>query len=286
MANKDKRGREAKGSGQDAWHRWRLAAPDPSFTLASLDPGEKPFSGGDKAADRARVDALALELDALQNLFYADRRYKLLVVLQGIDTSGKDGTLRAVFGRMSPIGLRTVAWRAPSESELARDFLWRIHWQVPAAGEIVCFNRSHYEDVLVPVANGAITAEETGRRYAHINAFERLLAETGTVVLKFLLHISRDEQRKRLQQRIDDPEKRWKFQRGDLEVRKQWDAYQDAYGRAIAATATPWAPWTIVPSDSKTHRSLMIALAVRDALRALDLRYPDPDPTLRDVKVD
>jgi PPK2 family polyphosphate:nucleotide phosphotransferase len=284
--NKNNGGKDARPADPEAWQAWRLSASNPGFSLATLDPGARPCSLGDKAADRARVDELALELDTLQNLFYADRRYKLLIVLQGIDTSGKDGTLRAVFGRMSPIGVRTVAWRAPNDSERAHDFLWRIHWQVPAAGEIVCFNRSHYEDVLVPVVGRQIDPQETERRYAHINAFERLLAETGTVVLKFLLHISRDEQRKRLQQRIDDPEKRWKFQREDLEVRRHWAAYQHAYERAVAATATPWAPWTIVPADSKTHRNLMIAQAVRDALRGLDLRYPDADPTLRGLKVE
>jgi PPK2 family polyphosphate:nucleotide phosphotransferase len=286
VANRKKQVSRSKAAEQDAWGRWRLAAPDPAFTLSALDPGETPFSSGDKASDRAAVQTLADELDTLQNLFYADHRYKMLVVLQGTDTSGKDGTLRAVFGRMSPIGVRAVAWRAPSEFERAHDFLWRIHREVPAAGEIVCFNRSHYEDVLVPVVAGHIDAEETARRYAHINAFERLLAETGTVVLKFLLHISREEQRDRLQQRIDEPDKRWKFQHGDLEVRLHWEAYQEAYARAIGATATPWAPWTIVPADSKTHRNLMIARAVRDAVRALDLRYPDPDPALRRLKVE
>jgi PPK2 family polyphosphate:nucleotide phosphotransferase len=267
------------------WAQWRLSAPDPAFSLAALDPGAKPFSLGGKTADREQVDALALELDALQELFYADHRHKLLVVLQGLDTSGKDGTLRAVFGRMSPIGLRTVAWGVPSQNERTHDFLWRIHAQVPAAGEIVGFNRSHYEDVLVPVVEGQIDAEQTARRHAQINDFERLLTESGTVVLKFLLHISADEQRKRLQQRIDDPTKRWKFQAGDLAVRLKWDAYQQAYQAAVAATATPWAPWTIVPADSKTHRNLMVALAVREALQGLALRYPDEDPSLRDLKV-
>jgi PPK2 family polyphosphate:nucleotide phosphotransferase len=270
---------------QQAWQTWRLTAASTSFSLAQLDPAAKPFSSGDKAADRDRVDELAQELDTLQNLFYADGRFKLLVVLQGIDTSGKDGTLRTVFGRMSPIGVRTVAWRAPSEAERAHDFLWRIHQQVPGLGEVVCFNRSHYEDVLVPVVAGTIDAEQTAQRYAQINDFERLLGETGTVVLKFLLHISPDEQRKRLQQRIDDPAKRWKFQRGDLDVRKQWGLYQQAYDNALRATATPHAPWTIVPADSKTHRNLMVALALRDALRGLDLRYPDPDPSLAELVV-
>ncbi|MEO7392353.1 MAG: PPK2 family polyphosphate kinase [Ramlibacter sp.] len=268
-----------------AWKQYRLSAPDPSFSLAGIDPGLKPFSSGDKKSDQQRVDQLAQELDELQNLLYADRRYKMLVVLQGLDTSGKDGTLRAVFGRMSPLGVRTVGWKAPSEAERARDYLWRIHQEVPASGEIVAFNRSHYEDVLVPVVEGLIDADETLRRYAQINDFERLLAQTGTVVLKFMLHISKDEQRKRLQDRIDDPAKRYKFQRGDLHVREKWDDYQNAYQQAIAATATPWAPWNVVPADSKTHRNLMIALAMREALQRLQLRYPDTDPSLASLKV-
>ena len=269
----------------NAWLQHRLAACDPGFTLAAIDPGAKPFSCGHKARDQRHVERLAQELDVLQNLFYADRRFKMLVVLQGLDTSGKDGTLRGVFGRMSPLGVRTVAWKAPSEAERAHDFLWRIHQEVPAAGEIVVFNRSHYEDVLVPVVEGAIDGDETQRRYAQVNDFERLLAQTGTVVLKFMLHISKDEQRKRLQDRLDDPAKRYKFQRGDLRVREQWDAYQHAYQQAIASTAAPWAPWIVVPADSKTHRNLMIALALRETLQRLRLRYPDDDPTLASLKV-
>ncbi|MEJ6022963.1 PPK2 family polyphosphate kinase [Ramlibacter sp. PS4R-6] len=270
---------------KDPWLPYRFAGEDAKVSLAAIDPAAKPFSGGSKKQDKERVDALALELDELQNLFYADRRYRLLVVLQGTDTSGKDGTLRAVFGRMSPLGVRTVAWRAPSESERAHDFLWRIHWQVPSAGEFVVFNRSHYEDVLVPVVHGDIDKAEAKRRFAQINDFERLLAEHRTVILKFMLHISKDEQRQRLQERIDDPAKRWKFQRADLDDRKHWDDFQRAYERAIRATATPWAPWIVVPADSKTHRNLMIATALRAALKSLDLRYPDDDPAVASIKV-
>lgn len=267
------------------WAAFRLDAPDDRFSLASIDPGAKPFSSGDKARDREQVDTLAQELDELQNLLFADRRHKVLVILQGLDASGKDGTLRTVFGRMSPLGVRTVGWRAPNEAERAHDYLWRIHQEVPALGEIVVFNRSQYEDVLVPVVNGAIDESETRRRYAQINDFERMLCETGTRLLKFMLHISKDEQRRRLQDRIDDPTKRYKFQHGDLEVRKQWDAYQQAYEALLRATATPWAPWMVVPADSKTHRNLMIGLALREALRALPLRYPDDDPTLAGLVV-
>ena len=241
---------------------FQVAAADAAVDLTAFDPAAKPFSLGAKARDREAVDALAVELDALQNLFYADRRHKLLVVLQGIDTSGKDGTLRGVFGRMSPLGIVTVGWQAPSMVERAHDHLWRIHQRVPGSGEIVVFNRSHYEDVLVPVVNRTIDAAETRRRYAQINDFERL------------------------QDRVDDPAKRWKFKREDLDVRKQWDAYQAAYAAAIGTTGTPWAPWTVVPADSKTHRNLMIATALKQTLEGLGLRYPQDDPTLAGLRVE
>jgi PPK2 family polyphosphate:nucleotide phosphotransferase len=264
--------------------RYRHERAGKPFDLAAIDPGDKPFSAGRKATDQARVDELALELDALQNLLYADRRHKLLVVLQGTDTSGKDGTLRGVFSRMSPLGVRTAAWKAPNEAERAHDFLWRIHGQVPGAGEIVVFNRSHYEDVLVPWVQGSLSQEQLVRRYTQINDFERLLVKTGTTVLKFMLHISRDEQRKRLQQRIDDPAKRWKFQKEDLEVHKNWDAYQAAYERAISTTGTRWAPWTVVPADSKTHRNLMIANLLKRAMHGMDLAFPEND-SIASIKV-
>ena len=257
----------------------------PDFDFTRFDPASKPFSGGDKAGDKATVAELAGDIDGLQDMLYADRRFKLLVVLQGTDTSGKDGTIRGVFSQTSALGVHTVAWKAPTEAERARDYLWRIHEKVPATGEITIFNRSHYEDVLVPVVKQWITPEQTAQRYAHINDFERLLSETGTVVLKFLLHISKEEQRVRLQERLDDPAKHWKFAVGDLEERKLWDAYQAAYGAAVAATGTPWAPWTIVPAESKTHRNLMIAMAVKQALERLKLRYPPGDPALSRLKV-
>lgn len=255
-------------------------------SLQDFDPADKPFSTGEKNQDKALVESLALELDELQNLFYADKRYKLLVILQGTDTSGKDGTIRSVFGRMSALGVHTVGWKAPNEAERAHDYLWRIHQQVPQAGDITIFNRSHYEDVLVPVVNGWITPEQQHQRYGHINDFERMLSQTGTIVLKFMLHISRDEQRQRLQERLDDPTKHWKFAMSDIDARKQWDQYQHAYEQLLAATHTPWAPWTIVPADSKTHRNLMIATVLREVLRNLDLRYPPGDPALAHFKVE
>lgn len=270
-----------KGSTWSDW-QWR----DGKTSLADWDPGAKPFSEGKKSDDKAAVEELAQEIDALQNLFFADGRYKMLLVLQGTDTAGKDGTVRGVFARTSPLGVHTVGWKAPTETERAHDFLWRIHQQAPGAGEIMVFNRSHYEDVLVPVVNGWITPEQTRERYEQINAFERLLAQSGTVVLKCLLHISKEEQRERLQDRIDDPAKHWKFSMGDIAVRKQWDAYRLAYDSALRATNTEWAPWIVVPADSKTHRNLMIGTLVRDSLKALKLRFPAQDPTQVGLRVE
>ncbi len=269
----------------DFQYRSALKANSKRFELARFDPAAKPFSSGDKARDKTGVETLAIELDRLQDMFYADRRFKLLVILQGTDTSGKDGTIRGVFGQMSALGVHTIGWKAPTEDERAHDYLWRIHQRVPACGEVMIFNRSQYEDVLVPTVNGWITPQQTAQRYTHINEFERMLAETGTVVLKFMLHISKEEQRVRLQERLDDPDKHWKFAAGDLDVRKQWDAYQQAYSNAIAATGTDWAPWTIVPADSKTHRNLMIATAVKQAFEGMKLGYPPGDPALKTLKV-
>ena len=258
---------------------------DKSFKLAGCDPAAKPFSSGDKQKDKATVETLALELDELQNLFYADKRFKLLVILQGMDASGKDGTLRGVFSRVTPLGVHTVGWKAPSEDERAHDYLWRIHQHAPSAGEFMLFNRSQYEDVLVPPVNGWITPAQTAQRYAQINDFERMLSENGTVILKFMLHISYKEQGVRLQERIDDETKHWKFSLGDLEVRKQWKAYQKAYENLLNATSTSWAPWTVVPADSKTHRNLMVASVVNNTLKQLGLRYPPSEPALKGLKV-
>jgi PPK2 family polyphosphate:nucleotide phosphotransferase len=265
--------------------RMRHARPGVKFDLSKIDPAAKPCSNGRKADDKARVEELAVALDGLQNLFWADRRHRLLVVLQGSDTSGKDGTLRGVFGRMSPLGVRVVSWKAPVGAEREHDFLWRIHAAVPGNGEIAVFNRSHYEDVLVPVVQGDLHGDALQRRYRQINDFERLLAESGTVLVKFMLHISRDEQRERLQARLDDPEKAWKFDPNDLDVRERWDDYQRAYQDAISATGTPWAPWHVVPADSKTHRNLVVATVLKATLQSLDLRFPPLPQALAGVRV-
>jgi PPK2 family polyphosphate:nucleotide phosphotransferase len=181
--------------------------------------------------------------------------------------------------------VRAVGWKAPTGEEQAHDFLWRIHAHMPASGEFMIHNRSHYEDVLVPVVQGWIDAKTTAQRYRQINDFERMLTETGTVVLKFMLHISTDEQRHRLQERLDNPAKRWKLSPDDLTTRARWNDYQQAYNNLLRATSTEWAPWTVVPADNKTHRNLMIGTLVRDALKSLKLRYPPDDPKLKGLVI-
>ncbi|MCX8116001.1 MAG: polyphosphate kinase 2 family protein, partial [Burkholderiaceae bacterium] len=235
--------------------------------LKDFDPSAKPLSAGNKAADKERIVDIAKELARLQDNFYALRKDKLLLVLQGMDTSGKDGTIRAVFQAIDPLGVRAVSYRAPTAFEADRDFLWRHHRDVPGKGEIVIFNRSHYEAVLIEYVRGWIDAAERERRFARIVDFERLLADTGTTIVKCFLHISSKEQRKRLQERIDDPSKHWKFNPQDLEERKRWRRYQDAYEAVLQNTATAHAPWYVVPADSKTHRNLMVGTILLETLR-------------------
>ena len=248
----------------------------PPFRLDSIDPGDTSFRGIDKTVAQASLAELSQRLDQWQNVLYADQRYKILLVLQGMDTSGKDGTIRQVFKSVDPLGFRVAAFKAPTAEEKARDFLWRVHAQVPKAGEIVIFNRSHYEDVLVPVVLGQIDALEQERRFAQIRDFERLLHQSGTVLIKCFLHLSKEEQKRRLQERLDRPEKQWKFDPADLQAREQWNSYQQAYEALLNATSTEYAPWWVVPADSKTNRNLMISRLLIEQLERLELRFPIP----------
>jgi len=208
------------------------------------------------------------------------------LILQGMDTSGKDGTVRALFSQINPMGLHATGFVAPTDKEKAHDFLWRVHARVPGKGEIGIFNRSHYEDVLVPRVAGALDDDACARRYAQIRDFERMLAETGTTVVKVFLHISKDEQRARLQARLDDPEKHWKFDPADLAARVKWDVYQRAYADVIDATDCDHAPWYIVPADSKTHRNLIIAHLLLETMQGMKLAWPAPKADMSKVKID
>ncbi|MEJ7805751.1 MAG: PPK2 family polyphosphate kinase [Telluria sp.] len=238
-----------------------------------------------KKQERDATAQLTAHIAQCQEMLYAQRRQKLLIVLQGMDTSGKDGTIRALFSQINPMGLRGVTFKAPSSGELAHDYLWRVHQQVPGNGEIAIFNRSHYEDVLITIVQDMIDEKECKRRYAHIRDFERMLAETGTVIVKIFLHISKDEQRKRLQERLDDPDKQWKFDLGDIVQRKKWDDYQRAYERAIVATDADHAPWYVIPADSKTHRNLLISTLLLEIMQGLKLSFPEADAKLSKLKI-
>ncbi|WP_206955231.1 PPK2 family polyphosphate kinase [Trinickia acidisoli] len=259
--------------------------PSKAFSLADFDTGAKPFSAGSKQGDRERLAAYAAKLDEMQERLHAQRRERVLLVLQGMDTSGKDGTIRAVFHEVDPLGLRIATFRVPTPEEAAHDFLWRVHRQTPQAGELTIFNRSHYEDVLVPRIQGELHAAELAHRYAHIRHFEALLADSGTAILKCFLHISKDEQRERLQARIDDDTKHWKFEPSDLEARRHWDDYQAAYTEALAATSTERAPWYVIPADSKSHRNCMVAALLLRVFERLDLEYPGAKESLKGLTV-
>jgi PPK2 family polyphosphate:nucleotide phosphotransferase len=250
--------------------------PGTKVDLAKRDPADKSAVPGNKAERLARLAELTPRIDALQDLLYAEKKHKVLVVLQGMDTAGKDGTIRHVFSAVDPLGVRAVSFRAPAGEELEQDFLWRVHREVPRLGEIAIFNRSHYEDVLIVRVHKWIDADECKRRYQHINGFERMLTENGMTILKFFLHISKDEQKRRLQERIDDPDKHWKFNPDDLRERKRWDDYMKAYEDAIEATSTDCANWYVIPSDSKSTRNLIISSILIEQLEALKMKYPRP----------
>jgi PPK2 family polyphosphate:nucleotide phosphotransferase len=241
--------------------------------LAKIDPGQKNGFKDRAEAERRTEEDIGV-IDELQDRLYAEGKQALLVVLQAMDTGGKDGTLRRIFGPVDPLGLRAVAFKAPTPEELAHNFLWRIHKQIPAKGEICVFNRSHYEDVLVARVRNLAPRDVIEKRYRDINAFEKLLADDGVSVVKLFLHISKDEQRERLQERIDLPEKRWKFNPGDLDDRKLWDGYMEAYEIALNRCATPEAPWYVVPADRNWYRNAVAAAIIRARLQAMNPQYP------------
>jgi len=249
------------------------------------DAGAAPPAGAPaKDAALARLAKLGSQMDELQSALYAEGRRAVLVVLQGLDTSGKDGTIRKVFSALNPQGLELAAFKAPSPAELAHDFLWRVHQAVPPKGAVGVFNRSHYEDVLVVRVHQLVPESVWRPRYDQINRFERHLVENGTTVLKFLLHLSRDEQRRRLLARLEDPTKYWKFSARDLEERKLWDAYTAAYEETLERTSTDLAPWYVVPADKKYLRDLLIAEVVTETLERMDPKYPGAPEGLEQFK--
>ena len=252
--------------------------------LRDRDAGATPGCK-EKAAAQAALAVEQERLVALQQMLYAQSKHAVLVVLQAMDTGGKDGTIRRVFGPLNPQGVQVASFKAPTAEELAHDFLWRIHAVTPRTGMIRVFNRSHYEDVLIARVHKLAPREILERRYRQINDFERHLTENGVTIIKCYLHISRDEQRERLQARIDTPDKHWKFNRQDLAERKRWNDYQRAYELALTRCNTRWAPWHVIPADHKWYRDLAVAAVVRSALEKLNLKFPKADPTLAGLRV-
>ena len=264
--------------------RYRIK-PGHKLDLSKWDADEHAeFKSKDTA--QAKTADLVQELDHLQELLYAEHKHKVLIVLQGMDTSGKDGTIRQVFSGVNPQGVRVASFKQPTPPELAHDFLWRIHQQLPGAGEIVIFNRSHYEDVLVVRVHGLVPTAECARRYKAINDFERFLGEQSTTILKFFLHIDKAEQKKRLEERLAEKDKHWKFSVDDVKERKLWADYTRAYEDALSATSTEDAPWYIVPANRKWYRNWLISKILVDALKALKMAYPKPPPGLDQIVID
>jgi PPK2 family polyphosphate:nucleotide phosphotransferase len=242
--------------------------------LERFDPDDTTLVKGGKQEARKQLQEIVVRLDDAQERLFAGHERKLLVVLQGMDTSGKDGTVRHVMRGFNPQGTRVVAFRKPSDEELDHDFLWRVHAKVPARGEVAVFNRSHYEDVLVVRVHNLVPKSVWKERYDQINSFERMLFENGTTIVKFFLHIGYDEQRKRLQARLNDPKKCWKFQDGDLEERKFWKDYMRAYEDALVKTSTEWAPWYIIPANQKWYRNHLVGSILVETMDRMHLKYP------------
>jgi len=263
--------------------RYRVE-PGTTVNLDDWDPRDT--GSADKEPGKDRLKELNARLEELQELLYAEGKHKVLVVLQATDTGGKDGTIRHVFDGTNPQGVKVTSFKKPTTEEIAHDYLWRIHAHTPGNGEIAIFNRSHYEDVLVVRVHGLVPEERWSRRYDHINAFEKALANEGTTIVKFFLNISKEEQAERLQARLDDPTKHWKFSLGDLEERKKWADYRAAFEAMLSRTSTGYAPWYVVPADRKWYRNLVVATVLVETLEGLAMSYPEPEDDLSGVVIE
>ena len=260
--------------------------PGSKVNLDDWDPTDDGGIENGKTSSREEFLNLNGQLERLQELLYAESKHKILIVLQATDTGGKDGTIRHVFDKVNPQGVKVASFKRPTDTELSHDFLWRIHQKTPANGEIVIFNRSHYEDVLVVRVHNLVTEEKWKKRFEHINAFEKMLADEGTTILKFYLHIDKEEQKERLQERIDRPEKNWKFSSADLKERKLWPEYQKAFEDVLEETSTDWAPWYVIPANRKWYRNLMISRIIVNTLKDLDMKFPSKEEGLQNVVID
>ena len=260
-----------------------LVEPGARIQLDKIDADFKP-KGLDRDEAEERIRELTVELRDLQHLMYAEDQRSLLIVLQGRDAAGKDGTIRHVFGPMNPQGTRVTSFKVPSNEEQAHDFLWRCHKAAPKRGMVGIFNRSHYEDVLMVRVHDLVPKKTWSKRFDHINAFESLLADKGTIILKFYLHIDRDEQLERFKKRMDNPKKNWKISDADYTERPYWDAYTEAFEDALSKCSTDIAPWFVVPANRKWARNLVIAEIVADTMKGLDMRFPEPEGDIEEIR--
>jgi PPK2 family polyphosphate:nucleotide phosphotransferase len=264
----------------------RFKPIDPTDPITMRDSDAAPPKGAPSHQKlKSLIETETERISKLQEVFYADGRYAMLIVLQGRDASGKDGTIRNVFSAVNPQGCQVTSFKAPSTLEHQHDYLWRVHQAVPARGMIGIFNRSHYEDILVPRVHHEMPKRECSARCKQINDFERMLSENGTVILKFFLHVSRDEQKERLSERLADETKNWKFQVGDLDDRAKWKEYTAAYKDLLRECSTTWAPWYLVPADDKKFRNWLIAKCIADAMDELGLRFPPASPAIHDLTI-
>ena len=263
-----------------------LIKPGDKVDLRKCDPTDKSYFKGDKEKSRDELLKINARLEELQEMLYAEHKNRILIVLQAMDSGGKDGTIRHVFDGVNPQGVKVASFKVPTKEELDHDYLWRVHKHTPGKGEIVIFNRSHYEDILVVRVHDLVPKSVWRRRFKHIRDFERILADEGTTILKFFLHIDLDEQKERFQARLDTPHKQWKFRLGNLEERKLWDNYKTAYEDAISKTSTEWAPWYIVPANRKWYRNLVISRIIVETLESLNMSYPKPEEDLDGVVIE
>jgi PPK2 family polyphosphate:nucleotide phosphotransferase len=254
--------------------------------LSDWKPDDTSEFEGTKKDGLAALQKLSKRLDQLQELLYAEHAHKVLVVIQAMDTGGKDGTIRSVFDGVNPQGVRVASFKVPTPEEMDHDYLWRIHKQMPGRGEIVIFNRSHYEDLLIVRVHKLVPRKVWEKRFQHINEFERMLKDEGTTIIKFFLNIDLDEQKARLLDRINTPEKNWKFNPGDLDERKLWKNYMEAYEDVLSKTSKPWAPWYIIPSNRNWYRNLAVSTILVDTLEKLKMKYPQPVENIQQYAIE
>ena len=262
--------------------------PKEKVKLNKVDANDCGEWEGKKKEAKTKLAELNQRLDELQEVLYAEHKHKVLIVFQAMDSGGKDGSIRAVFEGVNPQGVRVVSFKAPTTTELSHDYLWRVHQAVPGKGEIVVFNRSHYEDVLVVRVHDLVPRETWEKRYEHIRNFEKMLADEGTAILKFCLFIDKEEQKKRFLERLNDPTKQWKYNPNDVKERKLWDDYMAAYETMLNETSTEYAPWYLVPANRNWYRNLIIASAIVKKLKELNSEYPpleiDIQNTIKEVE--